>query len=344
MALAKITLWGMYQWMLEHEDDLFANLSVPDNMDAGTLKDCILYKGAEFGMVYGDPNFVKILIGVWSEKYSHTLERWMQLYDLEYNPIENYDRREDFLDTGSRQRSDNRTVSGRDTKTEDRNETGLHEHGYNDSGSHTETVSHTESGVGSEDVTRAENNTQATTKSESTSNDNGSRSETVGSKLSDKTVENTVSAYDASTYQPDNKTTEGLADAETSSTNISGSGSSSTEGTGNAVSRTDGTDKKSTSDQRTSTDKRTISDDKDSSDSLNTINNSKLSGTNDRSETAAGEEQEANASRHTGRAHGNIGVTSSQELAESEFNLWSKINVYEEAADLFLMEFCVYVY
>lgn len=344
MALAKITLWGMYQWMLEHDDDLFTNLSVPDGMDAGTLKDCILYKGAEFGMVYGDPNFVKMLIGVWSDKYSHTLERWIQLYDLEYNPIENYDRYEDFLDAGNRQRSDSRTTSGRDTKTEDRNESGLHEHGYSDSGSHTETVLHSESGTGSEDITRAENNMQSSTKTETTSSENGSRSETMGAKSSDKMVENTVSAYDASTYQPDNKTTEGMADTESSSTKIDGSGSSSTEGSGNAISKTDGTDKKSTADQRTSTDKRTVSDDKDSSDTLNMMNSSKLSGTNDRSETAAGEEQETNANRHTGRAHGNIGVTSSQELIQQQYDLWSKINVYEEAADLFLMEFCVYVY
>lgn len=344
MALAKITLWGMYQWMLEHDDDLFTNLSVPDGMDAGTLKDCILYKGAEFGMVYGDPNFVKMLIGVWSDKYSHTLERWIQLYNLDYNPIENYDRREDFMDTGNRQRTDSRTTTGTETKTEDRNEAGLHKHNLADSGSHSETVSHTEVGSGSEDITRAENSSQTSINTETTANENSSSSETTGAKTSNKTVENTVSAYDASTYQPDNKTTEGLVDGETSSTMMNGSGSSSTEGTGNTVSRSDGTDTKNVSDQRTSTDQRTVADDKNSSDTLDSVNTSNLSGSNNSSETAAGEEQEANISRHTGRAHGNIGVTSSQELAESEFNLWSKINVYEEAADLFLMEFCVYVY
>ena len=45
----------------------------------------------------------------------------------------------------------------------------------------------------------------------------------------------------------------------------------------------------------------------------------------------------------TGRAHGNIGVTTSQQMLQAEWDV-AKLNIYEEAADLFLNEFCIYVY
>lgn len=46
---------------------------------------------------------------------------------------------------------------------------------------------------------------------------------------------------------------------------------------------------------------------------------------------------------HTGRTHGNIGVTTSQQMLQSEWEV-AKLNVYEAAADLFLGELTIYTY
>ena len=46
---------------------------------------------------------------------------------------------------------------------------------------------------------------------------------------------------------------------------------------------------------------------------------------------------------HTGRMHGNIGVTTSQQMLQSEWEV-AKLNVYEAAADLFLGELTIYTY
>lgn len=50
-----------------------------------------------------------------------------------------------------------------------------------------------------------------------------------------------------------------------------------------------------------------------------------------------------NESNHRGRVHGNIGVTTSQQMLESELELgyW---NIYSRITDLFLNEFCIMIY
>lgn len=50
-----------------------------------------------------------------------------------------------------------------------------------------------------------------------------------------------------------------------------------------------------------------------------------------------------NKADHRGRVHGNIGVTTSQQMLEQELDLgyW---NIYQRITDMFLQEFCIMVY
>lgn len=50
-----------------------------------------------------------------------------------------------------------------------------------------------------------------------------------------------------------------------------------------------------------------------------------------------------NNAKHTGHLHGNIGVTTSQQMLESELDI-VKWNLYEHMADLFLKDFTVPIY
>lgn len=67
------------------------------------------------------------------------------------------------------------------------------------------------------------------------------------------------------------------------------------------------------------------------------------SGTLGSSTTDGTDTEMENDSAHVGRIHGNIGITSSQELLRSELELgyW---NVYEKITELFLQEFTIPVY
>lgn len=200
---AKITLIGMYKWMKLNDDDLFAGLTVPEGISKETLVNTILSKGGEFETLYADADFMKDIIGLWSNKWQRTMTRWMNALSIEYNPLENYDRKEDWADN----KLENAVASDSSNQT------------------------------GSGEVT--------------------------GKK----------SAYDSADWENHDKT------------------DSSTSGSSNATTNT----------------------------------------------LAQG------SSAHSGRMHGNIGVTTSQQMLQSELDV-ARFNLYNELADLFLMELCIYTY
>lgn len=200
---AKITLIGMYRWMKLNDDDLFASLTVPEGISKETLVNTILSKGGEFETLYADADFMKDIIGLWSDKWQHTMTRWLNALSIEYDPLENYDRKEDWADN----KIENAVASDSSNQT------------------------------GSGEVT--------------------------GKK----------SAYDSADWENHDKT------------------DSSTSGSSNAT--------------------------------TNTLSQG--------------------SSAHSGRTHGNIGVTTSQQMLQAELDV-ARFNLYNELADLFLMELCIYTY
>lgn len=243
MATAKITLIGYNNWFESFNQDLFEYLTVPTGIDRSLLINNILLKGGEFEVLYGDPNFTKNMIGVWSSKWQHTMERWINALSIDYNPLENYDRMEDWTDNGQKMTSNNVKENNNRFST-----TGVKENALGNDYS----------------VSEGSGNT-----------------------------ENTRSAYNSSVYQPHD----------------------------NIESSSDG---KNTSSSLTS---------------ANSITNNMDSTSNE----SAGTGSEINGSIHSGRMHGNIGVTTSQQMLEAELDV-AKWNLYDEIADLFISEFCIYLY
>ena len=102
MSSAKITTVGFYQYMNAYNNDLFGLLNLPPGIDKDTLVNNIMLRGGEFEVVYSNPDFYKSAIGLWSNKHYRTFERWINALNIDYNPLENYDRMEEWSDTGSR--------------------------------------------------------------------------------------------------------------------------------------------------------------------------------------------------------------------------------------------------
>ena len=98
MSSAKITTIGFYNWMQSQNDDLFSKMNIPVGIDKDTLIDNILLRAGEFEVVYSNPFFYQNAIGVWSAKHERTFERWINALSIEYNPVENYDRMEEWED------------------------------------------------------------------------------------------------------------------------------------------------------------------------------------------------------------------------------------------------------
>lgn len=103
MSLAKLTMIGLNQYLLKMKDQtLFDLLELPEGIDKETVVDNILLQGGEFEVLYADPEFMRNAIGMWGRKHYYTFDKWVKAQALEYNPIENYDRMEDWTDTGNR--------------------------------------------------------------------------------------------------------------------------------------------------------------------------------------------------------------------------------------------------
>lgn len=121
MAIAKITLIGMMQYFDLQHDDLFALLQLPAGVSRPTLVSNIVMRGGEFPVLWANPDFVKRMIGQWSRKMQPTFTRWVRALTIDYDPLYNYDRHEEYTDTenttGSASDSSTHNVTGFDSNT-----------------------------------------------------------------------------------------------------------------------------------------------------------------------------------------------------------------------------------
>ena len=99
MAHSKFTLIGCYQFFNNAGDDLFKNMVLPDGINKDTLTSNILLQGGEFEVQNADPFFIQGAIQIWSNVYQETFTRWVEALAIEYAPLENYDRHEQWHDS-----------------------------------------------------------------------------------------------------------------------------------------------------------------------------------------------------------------------------------------------------
>ena len=157
---------------------------------------------------------------------------------------------------------------------------------------------------GSNEVTTTDSETINTTDLESiNTTENGTTSGTVTSNTNGSTsgeVENTVSAFNADTYQPD-----------------------------------DHTDSTTTSDTSTETETGGTS--------ANT-GTSQKTGSGTSQKTGSGKETGTHSGQETAHIHGNIGVTTSQQMIESSIELLGVSDVYRYITADFIKTFCIRCY
>ena len=81
----------------------------------------IVMRGAEFPMLWANPYFVQTMIGQWSNKMQPTFDRWVKTLAIDYEPLYNYDRYEEYTDTeetaGTSSGTNTRKVTGYDSDT-----------------------------------------------------------------------------------------------------------------------------------------------------------------------------------------------------------------------------------
>lgn len=92
-----ITVTGVYN----HYPNLFELMHLPEGVDMETARDNILFQCGELELVYSDPSFLRAMIGNWSKRRAYKWKTLQGTTTLEYNPIENYDRQEEWSDEES---------------------------------------------------------------------------------------------------------------------------------------------------------------------------------------------------------------------------------------------------
>lgn len=99
---SKITLLGMYNY----NNKLFDKLTFPAGIDRDLAINRILNKSEEFEILYSDFEYLQDRIGIWGETWERTFEKWVKALDIEYNPLDNYNRHEIYTDTRNKNYSD----------------------------------------------------------------------------------------------------------------------------------------------------------------------------------------------------------------------------------------------
>lgn len=118
MALAKITLIGVENY-LNPDRSVFDSMILPEGIDKDVLIGSIILRCQEFELLYSDPDFLIPAVGVWSRKNYRTFDKWVKALDIEYDPLFNYDRTEEYTDThtGSSNRTGSFNTSGSGSNT-----------------------------------------------------------------------------------------------------------------------------------------------------------------------------------------------------------------------------------
>ena len=119
MSSAKITILGLYQYGAYDQKDLFQNMKIPAGIDRQDLIDNILEQGAAFEILYPDFEYLQFSIGAWSKRWYRTMEKWLEALTVQYDPLNNYDRHEEW--------TDNDNVSGKTETSAGVNTTGQDE-------------------------------------------------------------------------------------------------------------------------------------------------------------------------------------------------------------------------
>lgn len=335
------------------DNTLFDLMQIPAQLNRDTLINNILAETMELEVLYPNPTVFKSLLGVWS---TTQIDIWNRLYATtryDYNPIENYNRYE----TGSDSGSGSTRHAGTDTTAETTAQGGMDTHsdaltnGGSDQRTGTNALSGTDSTtreneLGGTDRTSHENELGGADSFEKKTTHSGEDGDTgakdsahwiagfnsVASETDDGLVKQSKDSETAQNrhdyghvIDETGETTYGKTESETGSTTY-----------GKTESETD-----STTYGKTETENETINFGKTENRTGNIAygKTETKNGSMTHGETITTK----NDGEHELHAHGNIGVTTTQQLINEQREV-DKFNLYDIITNEFKMRFCILVY
>lgn len=111
---ATLSVLGLYNW----DSTIFDGFSLPDTVDAETLRNLIFSETAELEVLYSDPSVFNLILRSWSKSRIADWKRVESALNAEYSPIENYDRTETHSDVYTRNLAEHGSNNSSETHTE----------------------------------------------------------------------------------------------------------------------------------------------------------------------------------------------------------------------------------
>lgn len=99
---ATMSLLGLYNW----DNSILDDLTIPEGVDKSVLINNLLRDCAELEVLYPHPAALKFFVGEWAKERLPVWEKLAATLKFEYDPISNYDRREEWTDEGTEARDE----------------------------------------------------------------------------------------------------------------------------------------------------------------------------------------------------------------------------------------------
>ena len=344
----RLSLMGLYNYENDFGRDLFDKLELPEGYEKSTFVNALLLEHGEKCVLYTDPSFFTLAIGVWSKKWALELSRIFEALTAEYNPIYNYDRYEESIDgrkkeyksdVNSGARAESKNESDGNTSTKANNETISKENGTTQTNS---TGINSSANEKKEDQEAQRRTIDRPDYEEKTTNDY----DVTTSQTTPANVEHQISADNSSTYQPNWKET---TDAGVNKTENDGTITREYSGKSQDLEEVA---KNGTSAKETALAQEATSASAESSDTFQNVNSgeeiksskSTDSTTTEEARTVNTRDKEHENNEHRAHLYGNIGVTTSASMVSEVVQQRMNTNLYGIVTGIFARELLIGIY
>ena len=115
MSKAKITLIGLNNYCVSKGYSLFDQVLIPSGIDRDMLIHAILLRSGDFEVLYPNPDFMQDVINSLFKRWYKTFAKWEKALNIEYDPLSNYDRKEEWTDNSRADTTTNSKSNSDDT-------------------------------------------------------------------------------------------------------------------------------------------------------------------------------------------------------------------------------------
>jgi len=99
--MAHLSLTAIEQYLNQSGGSMFNGIPLPPTINKSTLVNTILERAIDFETIYPDADYLKFSVPLFFKRHLQTFTKWAEALNIEYNPLENYDRHEQFENSGN---------------------------------------------------------------------------------------------------------------------------------------------------------------------------------------------------------------------------------------------------